>query len=442
MPQLQVPWGQCQLAFSLPEHWKVQQIAQPELKPAGDDWRDRIAMALHQPVAGLPLGRLLAARRGGRVAIIVEDLTRHSPLSEILQVVLREIEYAQFPKSQVEIVFAAGMHPPMTAAQVREKLGPCADEGIAWRCNPWHDPKQYVRVGRAGRVDLWIDRGVADADLRILISSVSPHLQAGFGGGYKMLLPGCSMLKTVRGLHRFGAFGKPRQLVGLGPDRNAMRAAIDGAGQLIDQRHGTTFALEYLLDANDLPTFIAAGAPMPTHTMLIKQCAVACGVVPNGAADVLITNAHPRDVDLWQCFKCIPNTRWAVRPNGVIICLARCPEGLREMKTMSWPLSPAATRKVVQWLGPSTLCSLVDRLVTHIAGDSSWFLRLATQTIERNPIFMVSPTLVEQGVKFPGISMFATVEEAAAAADVLLGGGPQRVAVYPWGGASYPVAQT
>ena len=51
MPQIQVPWGREALAFSLPEHWKVQQVAQPELKPAGDDWPDRIAMALHQPVA-------------------------------------------------------------------------------------------------------------------------------------------------------------------------------------------------------------------------------------------------------------------------------------------------------------------------------------------------------------------------------------------------------
>ena len=257
-----------------------------------------------------------------------------------------------------------------------------------------------------------------------------------------MLLPGCAQLRTVRGLHRFGVFHRPRQLVGTGPARNPMRAAVDAAGRIVDQRHGATFAIEYLLDADNRPTHAAAGEPGATHAMLTKQCAVMCGVLPTGPADVLITNAHPRDVDLWQCFKCIPNTRWAVRPGGVIICLARCPEGLREMKTMPWPLSPTWTRRVVRWLGPQTICSMMDRIVTQIAGDSAWFLRLAAQTLERNPICMVSPQLVADGVKFPGIALFGTVEEAATTADELLGGSPQRVAVYPWGGASYPVAQS
>jgi hypothetical protein len=35
--------------------------------------------------------------------------------------------------------------------------------------------------------------------------------------------------------------------------------------------------------------------------------------------------------------------------------------------------------------------------------------------------------------------MFATVDEALAAAGQLLGGGPQTVAVYPAGGVSYPI---
>ena len=209
---------------------------------------------------------------------------------------------------------------------------------------------------------------------------------------------------------------------------------------MVDEVHGTTFAIEYLLDANNRPTFMAAGRPLQTHRMLTKQCAVACGVLPVAPADVLITNAHPRDYDLWQGFKCIPNTMWAARPGGVIICLARCPAGLNEMKTMRWPLSPEWTRRLVRLVGPDAICSMLDRIVAHIAGDSAWFIRLAAQTVQRNPIFMVSPRLAADGVKFPGVALFATVDEAIEAVSDLLGPGPQRVAVYTWGGTSYPVA--
>ena len=222
---------------------------------------------------------------------------------------------------------------------------------------------------------------------------------------------------------------------------NPMRVAIDAAGEMADKTHGVTFAVQYLLDAENRPTHLAAGEPIPTHRMLTKQCATACGIVPARPADVLVTNAYPRDRDLWQAFKCIPNTCWAARPNGVLICLARCEEGLNEMKTMRWPLSPIWTRRVVRLLGPEVICAMMDRLVTRLAGDSQWFIRLAAQILQRNPILMVSPRLVEENVQFPGIALFGGVDEAMAAAGKLLGAGSHRVSVWPWGGASYPYPQ-
>ena len=52
---------------------------------------------------------------------------------------------------------------------------------------------------------------------------------------------------------------------------------------------------------------------------------------------------------------------------------------------------------------------------------------------------MVSPKLIDDGVKFPGIALYSDVDEAIAAAAKFLGPGPQRVGVFPAGGVSYPV---
>jgi len=438
MPNVSVPWGKEQLVVALPDHWKIQQVAEPALRPAAEGWQDRLARALSQPGTGLPLAKLLAARRTGRMEIIVEDVTRQSPLPEILGVIMREVRHAGIKDSQLELMFATGMHYAMSPQQAATKLGELA-ESIAWRCNPWQTRSAYVDLGRVGNVGVLIDRRVAGADLRIMISSVSPHLQAGFGGGYKMLLPGCAHLETIGALHRLGVYRAPKQLVGTEPTSNAMRRAIDQGGQLVDQHHGKTFAVQYLLDADLVPTFIAAGEPIPTHRMVAKQCAVACGVVMEGPADVLIVNAHPLDFDLWQSFKCIANTRWAVKPGGAIICLTRCREGLAGMKVPKWPLSPKWTRRVVGWLGPEALSSLVTRLIPRLAGDAAFFVRMALQTLHRNPIFMASPKLFESAGAFPGMELFGEASEAVAAADALLGHTPQRVAVFPSGGTTFPI---
>ena len=438
MPQVSVPWDQQQLSFSLPAHWTVLQEARPSLKPAPADWAERLAVSLTQPATGPPLERLLAARRGGRIAIIVEDLTRHSPLPQILDIVLREVRHARVADERVEIVFATGMHPAMTEAEQSSKLGP-APGGIRRRCNPWRTASAYVPIGRAGSLTAEVDRGVAEADLRIIISSVSPHLQSGFGGGYKMVFPGCASLETIRALHRLGVGRSARQLVGTEAERNPMRLAIDAAGGLLDARGGASFAVQYLLDDLDLPAAIAAGEVVPSQRMIAKQCAVACGILINARADIVITCAHPRDLDLWQSFKSIANTYWAARPNGVLVCLARCEGGLGGMRVPRWRLRPRWLRRVLRVLGPGAVGSMLTRLAPGLAGDAAFFVRLALQTLHRNTVFLVSPGLHAAGSRFPGLELFARPEEAVAAADDLLGGGPQRVIVFPSGGTTFPV---
>jgi nickel-dependent lactate racemase len=427
------------LKLPIPDDWKLQTVAVPSQTISSTDWEVRMAEALAHPVSGPPLSERLSSLGAGRLVIIVEDLTRNSPLSSILKILLDEIHHAGIYNEQMEFFVASGMHPHAGEEKLRSKLGP-ASEGIPISSNPWHDSGSYTNLGRIGRVDIKVDRGVIDADLRIIISPVAPHLQSGFGGGYKMLFPGCGELKSIRMLHRVGiARDESLQMVGIPPEKNMMRQVIDRAGRMVDAAHGSTFSVQYMLDAQDMPTHIAAGDPLPAHRMLTKKCAVEFGIVSDEPADILIANAHPRDYDLWQVFKCIPNTCWATRPGGIVICMGRCEKGLNEMKTMPWPLSPRWTRRIVRFFGSETISSMLDRVVAGVAGDSQWFLRLATQILQRNTIYIVSPVLHLQDAKFPGISIFPSIEEALNAARRHLGDNPQRVAVYPFGGASYPI---
>jgi hypothetical protein len=296
-----------------------------------------------------------------------------------------------------------------------------------------------VRVGRIGTAEIMIDRGVAEADLRIIVSSVSPHLQAGFGGGYKMLLPGCAHLETIRFLHHHGITRGHRQLVGTDPLANPMRRVIDAGGALVDEFHGKTFTVQYLLDDHERPGVIAAGEPKPTHQMMAKHCAISYGVLVSETADVLIANAYPRDFDLWQTFKAIPNTCWSVRPNGPIICLGRCSAGSHGVKPIPWPLNATWTRRLIRLIGADNLSNMLTKLVPRLAGDAAFFVRLATQTLHRNPIFLVAPGLVDEGMKFPGVHLFREAEDAVRVASDMLGSSPQRVIVYPQAGISYPV---
>ncbi len=443
MADVSLPWGDQTLTVQLPADWTVQQTASPTLPPARPDWPEHLARALAQPEGTPPLAKLLAARRTRKIVLIVEDLTRHSPLPEVLKPIFRELDHARIPRENVEILFATGMHPPLRPAEVARKIGPELAASVSWRCNPWQDRDAYVSLERisvpgAGKVELLLDRGALSADLRILVSSVSPHLQAGFGGGFKMLVPGCAHGQTIRQLHRAAVPRELRQQVGQNGSANRMRRLIDAAGPVIEAAHGRTFGVQYLLDAADQVAAVAAGDVASCQRMLAKQCAAGCGIVVDAPADVVISNAFPRDFDLWQGFKTIVNTCWAVRDNGVLICLARCPGGI-QMPTFHLPIPARWVRRVVRLLRANVLGSLLTRLVPRMAGDAAFFVRLAAQVVERIAVIMVAPAAVQAGWKMLGLPVVAGPAEAIAAAEEELGRGPKRVIVFPAGGISYPL---
>ena len=425
MADITIPWGDQTLSAPLPPHWAVQQIAEPTISLAGGDWLEHLAAALTRPEGTPPLAKMLAARRTGRIAVI-----------------FRELAYAEVPNENVEIIFATGMHPPLTVEQATGKIGEELASSVRWRSNPWARTDAYTHVGSVhdgpAAVDVWIDRRVVEADLRIVVTSVSPHLQAGFGGGGKMFLPGCARLDSVRQMHLAGVPRRARQMVGQPHTDNRMRRLVDSATAAVDAHHGRTFGVQYLLDADDRLAALATGDLISCQQMLAKRCAAGCGVVIDSPADVVIVNAYPRDFDLWQSFKAIANTCWAVRDNGVLICLARCPGGA-QMPTLSLPIGPRWVRRAVRLMGADALGSLLTRTVPRLAGDAAFFVRLALQVIQRVAVVMGSPALAEAGTQMLGLDLLADPAEAFQAAEDMLGGGPKRVIVFPSGGITYPV---
>jgi len=438
MADLSVPWRGEKLRLSLPNRWVLQQVAQPEMNDASADWPQRLSDALAQPATGQPLAKLLRDKPRSRVAVMVEDVTRGGPLATILDRLLRETRFAGIDDDHIEIVFATGMHPPMLSAQVEAALGQIS-HAVTWRCNDSRRDERHVRIGKVGKVDVRIDRGVAEADLRIMISSVSPHFQAGFGGGYRLLVPGCAAIQTIRQLTRLGMNRRGRQLVGTEAAENPLRTTIDAVGALLDQGDGQSFAIQYLPDRAGQPVNIAAGHMVPTQRMLAKQCAVACGVVMTAPADVLITNAYPRNFDLCQSLKCVANTQHAVRPGGVILCLADTEIGLRDMRLPAWPLNPTWTRRLVRFIGPEAVCSLARRLVPSLARDADPYFLLAARILYRNPIVMYAPALHKAGLRLPGIHVVGDLQDAYGTIETLLPASSPRVIAFPAGGATFPV---
>ena len=208
--------------------------------------RFALAEFLDDPMGTVQLESLV--RPGARVAIVVDDPSRWTPVGEALPIVLSRLLNAGVRREDVTISVGVGRHHEVDPASMRRRVG---DEIAAtYTCfsPPVDDLSAYVDLGTTSQgIPVRVFRPVVEADLRILIGSVLPHLQAGFGGGYKLIFPGTSHRSTLAALHRQGLAGSvdASGLIGGDAAENPMRQAIHEAATLL----GPCFSVSHLIGA-------------------------------------------------------------------------------------------------------------------------------------------------------------------------------------------------
>ena len=141
-----------------------------------------------------------SVRPGSTIAIVVDDPSRWTPVREALPLVLDRLHAAGVRKENVTISVGVGRHHAVDLPSMRTRVG--EEIAAAYRCfsPPVDDLSAYVDLGTTEQgIPVRVFRPVAEADLRIMIGSVLPHLQAGFGGGYKLIFPGTSHRTTLGG---------------------------------------------------------------------------------------------------------------------------------------------------------------------------------------------------------------------------------------------------
>lgn len=283
--------------------------------------------ALAHPIGSGRLEELLQAKRTTglppSVVILVDDATRPTPAARILPFILQEIERAGIPDRAVRIFMALGTHRPMTQDELRAKLGNDVLRRYAVVNREYQDG-DFVPLGETpSGTPIEVDRQVVEADLKIAIGNIVPHISAGWGGGSKIILPGVCSQRTTDMMHLMACIVQPVLEV-LGTRDNKPRAEMDA----IAQRVGLDFIVNTVLDEEQNMLGVFAGHFVEAHrqaTALAERLMVA--PIPE-QADIVIVSATPCHFDYWQGIKPYVYSHRAVKEGGVIIFLLDGAEGL------------------------------------------------------------------------------------------------------------------
>jgi nickel-dependent lactate racemase len=289
-----------------------------------------VERAFSNPIDASPLPDLVP--RGDKsVVLVVSDLTRSGGTKQILPLVVRYLESVGVTRADIRVVVAKGTHRKLTKDE-RQYFKSDELKGVRAEEHDCDDPSSMSALLLTKRgTPVRVNRLLKDAGLIVLISPVSFHYFAGFGGGRKLVLPGSADRAAILANHRLSLVDdKP---VALHPacrpgnlDGNPVSDDMEEALVALDN----VYALNFFADTSGRTVFVNAGDPVRSH---LEACEVYRGahrVAVEGPYDIAIAGCggHPYDINLLQAHKALKHAAEAVKPGGTIMFYAKCVEGV------------------------------------------------------------------------------------------------------------------
>ena len=320
MAQLELPYGHGSLVVNIADAI-LGEVVSPKPVKAAADAETVIRAALDQPSGAPRLEQMV--QPGQRVVVIIDDITRETPTHLMLPFILERLVKAGISREAIKVVIALGTHRPMIEAEILVKVGPTiAREFEIVNVSCW-DEGQFVYLGASSNdIPAWVNRAVAEADVRIGLGGIIPHTDAGYSGGAKIILPGVCSGRTVDIFHARGA-AIPVNL--LGTVEGPMRRDLE---QFVDERVGLDFVLNAILTREGELYQCVAGHFIQAHRAGVHVARQVYGVPVARRYSLVIANAFPAELDLWQTTKGLWSGELMVRDGGTLILVTPCPEGI------------------------------------------------------------------------------------------------------------------
>jgi nickel-dependent lactate racemase len=323
MMRIKLAYGRDGLWVDLPDGPNITLI-EPLFVEGVEDEAASLREALQNPIGTPPLRSLV--KPGGTAAIVFSDITRPMPNARVLPVLLKELDRAGMPDSQVTLINGLASHRKQTQAELEGMLGPeILRRYRVLQHDAWDDANLVeVAPNRAGRM-VRINRAYLEASVRILTGFIEPHFFAGFSGGPKAVLPAIADLESVMDNHNAEMIGSARSTwaVTQGNPIWEEMFAIASATR-------PTFLLNVTLNKEKQITGVFAGEMRAAHaagTDFVRRKAMQPVDEP---FDVVITSnsGYPLDLNLYQAVKGMSAAAQIVREGGDIIIAAECWDGI------------------------------------------------------------------------------------------------------------------
>jgi lactate racemase len=279
--------------FSLPSGWIPIKSVQVENEEPSGTLAEMAENSLKKPVSAYSFqNRKL---NGQKIAIIIDDGTRPTPVREILPVLLKNLKQQNASEDNIKIIVAVGSHAAMSNESLITRLGP--DVASRYRVIQ-HNAQQTdmipLNVPDAG-MTVKVNPEVINADIKIGISSILPHNFAGYGGGPKILMPGVCDRESMLKHHMLNAIHKLAK-AGITKGNPFHELCMKIAGAI-----GLDLSIDCVYDKHGKLIDIISGSLEAAFYGAVEVCLQKLGFRLEEKVDVTISSTYPHTHGIQFC---------------------------------------------------------------------------------------------------------------------------------------------
>jgi nickel-dependent lactate racemase len=421
MVDVWLPYGKSDICARVPARNLLGSI-EPKETPGAPDPAGEVERALSEPIGTKRLSEI--AHADSKVAVVVDDMTRHSPTPLMLPPVLAELNVAGVKDENITVIFGSGTHRAVKPEEAARIIG---EETLIRVKTVSHDCKAqdlvYVGTTKTHGNKVLLNRVFAEADVKVLLGDVGFHYYAGYGGGRKSVMPAISCEETIKHNHVMLL------------NANARTGVLEGNPVHEDMTEAARLAkVDFILNivANSRGEIVKAFAGDLEQAFIeaVKLVDEMYRVTVDRRADIVVVSpgGYPADLNLYQAYKALDNALEVVKRNGIIILVAECPEG-------------HGNQVFYDWMARLDDLKQVEREIKRnfvLGGHKAYYLLKALQN---HPIILVSSLPDYYATNIFKLKTARAVNDALSEA-FKLAGSQARVWTMPHGSFTLPKVQS
>lgn len=334
MPTVQLKYGDSVLPFEFDENIFTVLGDLKEENPLNDV---EIGEKFDSPVDSQPLEEIVKADE--TVLFVVPDATRNAGAGEIVNLLIRRLIANGTMPYNIRIIFAVGIHRPVTEAEQESILTPFIKQRIKILDHNAKGLGDIIKLGETPNgIPIELNRALKEHDHVVLIGGITFHYFAGFTGARKLICPGLGSSRTISGTHKLAFDFKlktRREGVGLGLlEGNPVHEEFMKVGEAISP----SFCVNSITNDKSEIVDIICGDWKTSHQKACRDYAEKHTISIKEKRELVIVSSggNPYDINMIQAHKALEMASHACQDGGTIIFLAECCDGLGRNDFINW----------------------------------------------------------------------------------------------------------